>query len=1189
MSVPLSSSSASSSSPSSSVFDVVVVTTPDESAARAAKEGPLKRFKDTIATCDPFEARCGSGGGTLAALFLDRKDKQSQWESTRTLIVHAGGDSSRCPTQMALGKSWTSLPIQSTDGGAVITHPTQLLIHQLDSLFSKAPLPPGTVVVAASDVLLRLPIDKGIGAPLVTPLSRHVLGVAVPAPFETARNHGVYCLEEDESTKEQPLMRSVRLFLQKPSVETLATVAAGSCKEGEAWIDTGVVIFPPLAAQALRDLAKTVLAPCTHAGLQALFQQEQPPPDETLRAFAHRRALKVDLYTHFILAVATSTAVKATSAESQDARNAYCQKFEKELPRDVLKGIYDRLSPFQLQAVAIPDGQFLHLGTSRELVDFLVTGTSIALTEPVSRCQRMGNDLGLTKRCNTFLFPSHPHCVDESSVIVNSLIRSSSSSLLKIGANSVLEHCHVTSSQSSISIGNNCLVSGWRGHYDNDGPISIPDSTVVQILPIGGDNSSSTQSYVCIYLGLHDNIKGWETLYGMDANAVLNEINDDLWDDSNKKTMIWSARLHPVVQVEKEDGLPTIDLSKLFGWITNLQDNQQGPGTQQSLEAWKSCRRLSLKQIRQQTNALEELRYRATLELDAIPKTCSLHLCEIQESLVQRKPVECHLHCGNPPNQVISAIEHVLVTAVQSKSYDICGRAFMVLSGYLDSLSGPVSTSVSSLTDATSDVDKVQECEDDISCLRSWSATDSDRLDSFRRIMSAVAANLSNSEGMSDLTERAAQALTELCVSGTQNQEASWPRTRAVSPNEWVIATAPARVDLSGGWSDTPPVCYEHGGAVCGLAVTVDGYKPLSCRSRLLEHGSGILLCTESRDSKKGELLNQTETLLQTVGDLGDFRDPSAECALLKCALIYLGLISAYSPPAPDTDLQPLINAFCQTRDASVGLEIRSTSLLPQGSGMGSSSILGGCILASIAKCVGIDLRDDLIHCVSMLEQLLTTAGGWQDQVGGLLGGAKLGRSEAKKFSPLSMSTKELVLHDSTIEALNSRLGLAFTGKTRLAKNFLQNVLRRWASRTEEIVTTVNELVDDAETAAAALESGDLTVLANCLNRYWRQKKTMAGESSEPPIVKLMLSTLLSEGLISAGSLCGAGGGGFMVLLTADDTSLAEIQEACRACGGGDVSWHDCKVSTQGLSVLIAKESLPSESFKIEWHLGKTH
>lgn len=37
----------------------------------------------------------------------------------------------------------------------------------------------------------------------------------------------------------------------------------------------------------------------------------------------------------------------------------------------------------------------------------------------------------------------------------------------------------------------------------------------------------------------------------------------------------------------------------------------------------------------------------------------------------------------------------------------------------------------------------------------------------------------------------------------------------------WVEARSPARLDLAGGWTDTPPICYEQGGAVLNVAIKV--------------------------------------------------------------------------------------------------------------------------------------------------------------------------------------------------------------------------------------------------------------------------------------------------------------------------------------------------------------------------------
>jgi galactokinase/mevalonate kinase-like predicted kinase len=65
----------------------------------------------------------------------------------------------------------------------------------------------------------------------------------------------------------------------------------------------------------------------------------------------------------------------------------------------------------------------------------------------------------------------------------------------------------------------------------------------------------------------------------------------------------------------------------------------------------------------------------------------------------------------------------------------------------------------------------------------------------------------------------------------------------------------------------------------------------------------------------------------------------------------------------------------------------------PHGSGLGASSILAGALLAALYKLRGHHLTEDqLIKQVLQIEQLHTSGGGWQDQLGGcIIGGAKIG------------------------------------------------------------------------------------------------------------------------------------------------------------------------------------------------------
>ena len=155
-------------------FTTIIVTNPDEASARSAQtllDSTLKRYLNNshsteedeikvISTCDPFGARCGSFGGTVAAVELaqrlsfyvngeEKKEGGSEYSET-VLVLHAGGDSSRCPLSMILGKAWTNLP--STQ----YRNPIEWLIHQLEELFYRANIPKGSLLIHATDCLVTI-------------------------------------------------------------------------------------------------------------------------------------------------------------------------------------------------------------------------------------------------------------------------------------------------------------------------------------------------------------------------------------------------------------------------------------------------------------------------------------------------------------------------------------------------------------------------------------------------------------------------------------------------------------------------------------------------------------------------------------------------------------------------------------------------------------------------------------------------------------------------------------------------------------------------------------------------------------------------------------------------------------------------------------------------------------------------
>ena len=241
----------------------------------------------------------------------------------------------------------------------------------------------------------------------------------------------------------------------------------------------------------------------------------------------------------------------------------------------------------------------------------------------------------------------------------------------------------------------------------------------------------------------------------------------------------------------------------------------------------------------------------------------------------------------------------------------------------------------------------------------------------------------------------------------------------------WVVCETPARIDLAGGWSDTPPVCYDNpqGGRVVNAAIQIDGRCPIGARARRID--APLLRITI--DPAAGPIE------VRELSQLEDYNSPLAPGALPKCVILFCGVASLRDPRG-----RTLAE---QLAHGGGGLEVESWSRLPTGSGLGTSSILAAALVAAVGVASGVEYgADALTHAVLQVEQMLTTGGGWQDQAGGILPGVKRCASEPQL--PLSVHSAVLPIAPGACAALSRHLQLVYTGKTRLARNLLQDVLR---------------------------------------------------------------------------------------------------------------------------------------------------
>lgn len=381
------------------------------------------------------------------------------------------------------------------------------------------------------------------------------------------------------------------------------------------------------------------------------------------------------------------------------------------------------------------------------------------------------------------------------------------------------------------------------------------------------------------------------------------------------------------------------------------------------------------------------------------------------------------------------------------------------------------------------------------------------------------------------------------------------------APGVTVWALASARIDFGGGWTDTPPYSIERGGTVLNAAVTLRGAYPISAEAEWLAEPRLIL---ESRDI-------DTATEVGCLGELLTYTNPADPFALHKAALVLRGLAGvehvSTGPARPAVDLnRPMGDVM---RALGGGLRLTTQTGIPRGSGLGTSSIMAGAVLACLAALLegGADApplaEARLFDEVLCLEQMLTTGGGWQDQVGGLTGGVKLvttgpGLPQLIRITPSRLSP-------GAQTDLAERLLLVYTGQQRLAKNLLRAIMARWMARDPEMVWLLRQIGQLAQAMRYALEAGDLSCFGALLSEHWALNKRMDPGCTNPFIDELFA---VMTPYIAGAKLAGAGGGGFVMAIARDAGAVDELAKILVSrYPGTPVRVWPCAVPREGLQI----------------------
>ncbi|NQT03249.1 MAG: hypothetical protein HQ580_14575, partial [Planctomycetes bacterium] len=659
------------------------------------------------------------------------------------------------------------------------------------------------------------------------------------------------------------------------------------------------------------------------------------------------------------------------------------------------------------------------------------------------------------------------------------------------GTNAWVEGCKISS---RLTLGGENVIVG----LDVDEPISVPSQMCFDVIPGRDRNGKKVWFVRCynIYDSFKDSIGQGATFCGIPVPEWLELAGtelEDLWDIDIpiEQQSLWNARIFPAVSKH----------SRYCEWLWLFNPAEGNP---EDFQAWRGAERYSSAEIATLTDQ-EEFYQRRSL----------IRAYEIRRSLRKMFRGDSGFSAGE--------LAHILKNTEEQSEW-ICNllaearwRYSSDNSNGLDSMVFPrvihtIGSILSELGDGDMPVEKVFPglCEKLTGAEHDWLCSAELGLDSSVKLR----------EWAQQARKLAFESLGKVIISSGSN---STPQPRnALRSDEIVWGRAPARFDTGGGWTDTPPYSLEHGGCVIDTAVNLNSQPPIQAYMRVIDEPviriSSIDLGTRIEISLLDELL--------------DYRKATGDYALAKAALA----LSGFSPETADwpkgTTLKQMLEEF------GGGIELTTLAAIPKGSGLGTSSIMGAVILSVIQRVFGRTLtHKELFHSVLCLEQSLTTGGGWQDQIGGAVGGAKIVTAEPGLIPDARIHFLPADVLDPRIN--NDQTLLYYTGITRLAKDILGQVVGRYLDRDRKTLFTLKQIHSLTQQVAEAMSRKDIRSFGQLVGAAWQLNKQLDPNSTNDE-VEALLSRI--QPYIFGAKLLGAGGGGFLLMVCKSTEDAGKVR-----------------------------------------------
>ena len=345
---------------------------------------------------------------------------------------------------------------------------------------------------------------------------------------------------------------------------------------------------------------------------------------------------------------------------------------------------------------------------------------------------------------------------------------------------------------------------------------------------------------------------------------------------------------------------------------------------------------------------------------------------------------------------------------------------------------------------------------------------------------------------------------------------------KSVYDDQIVWGRSPVRIDLAGGWTDTPPYCLMEGGSVINIAIELNGQPPLQ---------TYVKPCHEPHIVLRSIDLGAIE-IIDTYEQLAQYNKVGSPFSIPKAALSLAGFLPEFSKERYSS-LRAQLEAF------GCGIELTLLSAIPAGSGLGTSSILASTVLGAVNDFCSLAWdKNEIGHRTLILEQLLTTGGGWQDQFGGVLGGVKLLQTQRGfNQSPIVRWLPDNIFTQAEYQPCHL---LYYTGVTRTAKHILAEIVRRMFLNHHDQLLKLRQMKEHTMEMYEAIQRQDFLQTGRLIRRTWQQNQQIDNGTNPPAIEQL---TRLIDDYCLGYKLPGAGGGGYLYMVAKDPEAAARIKQ----------------------------------------------